>query len=502
MRKYISIIYAMIIFFAAFIINFVAAFIIGDLFTRLIMIESELAIMHSVQIQMNENIQLFVFITPGSLLFIYLLTFFKLSLKEKHKIKVLSTALYASLIGSTGWLLSIIINAFAFRKYTGELFYIKSIVMLVVAVFITFMFSYYFIDFINRKFFIKRFFSAGEHLSPYIGKFNLSVRSKFSVLFISITVMPIIFLAIFNLSLLQKFNYYDPVKNLLIIVISCIIVCFTITFFFMRTYKKPLLEMSSVVREIKLGKYESFVKVESVDELGFLAENINSTIISLKEKEFITETFGKMVDPNVRDYLLKGNITLGGEVKHTTVLFSDIRQFTSLSEKMTPAQIVSLLNEYFEVMTKCILDNRGYVNKYIGDAILAVFGDPVKVEDHADAALNAAVSMMRELNNLNTRFKERGLPELKFGIGIHTGEVLAGNIGSSSRMEYTVIGDAVNLASRVEALTKIYGTSALITEDTRGFLKNKNKYILREIDLVRVHGKVKPVTVFEVYDFN
>ena len=158
------------------------------------------------------------------------------------------------------------------------------------------------------------------------------------------------------------------------------------------------------------------------------------------------------------------DISLGGETRVVTVLFCDIRSFTSMSEKMAAADVVSLLNKYFTALGECITNHHGIINKYIGDAIMAIFGAPVESENSARDAFLAALDMRKALVSVNKEFADLGLPQLRFGIGIHTGPVFAGTIGAANRMEYTVIGDTVNTASRMESLCKTYQTDLLISE--------------------------------------
>jgi adenylate cyclase len=179
-----------------------------------------------------------------------------------------------------------------------------------------------------------------------------------------------------------------------------------------------------------------------------------------------------------------------------SILFSDIRDFTTISEKMDAHELVALLNEYFTEMVTIIIDEGGVVDKYIGDAIMAVFGAPVPGADDALHAVRAAVRMRAALETLNKRMEERGKPQFKTGIGIHTGTVVAGNIGSESRMEYTVIGDTVNLASRLEGKTKELGVGLVISEDTKERLEGK--LVVRRLSEIHVKGREKPVVVYEV----
>jgi adenylate cyclase len=193
---------------------------------------------------------------------------------------------------------------------------------------------------------------------------------------------------------------------------------------------------------------------------------------------------------------MSGKVALGGETLTVTVLFSDIRSFTSISENMPAQALVALLNEYFTEMVGIVMSEDGVVDKYIGDAIMCVFGAPVPKPDDAVRAVRAAVKMRTALVHLNERLAARGLPPLKTGIGVHTGEVVAGNIGSEKRMEYTVIGDAVNVASRLESSTKDLAVGILISDDTWGLVKGGID--ARPAKELTVKGRAQPVMTYEV----
>jgi adenylate cyclase len=242
-----------------------------------------------------------------------------------------------------------------------------------------------------------------------------------------------------------------------------------------------------------------YVHVEPVhtgDELEALASGFNRMVDGLKERDKLRTTFGKYMTATVMEHLLAGKVALGGESLRVTVLFSDIRGFTSISERMDPQNLVALLNEYFTEMVTIVMDEGGVVDKYIGDAIMVVFGAPVPKPGDAVNAVRAAVRMRRALHDLNDRLVARGLPALRTGIGIHTGDVVAGNIGSERRMEYTVIGDAVNLASRLESSTKELGVNVLISQDT--YDATEAAIEARPVRELTVKGRAQPVMTYEV----
>lgn len=213
----------------------------------------------------------------------------------------------------------------------------------------------------------------------------------------------------------------------------------------------------------------------------------------------LRSTLARYMTKEVADQLLEaGEAELGGQIKPVTIFFSDIRSFTTLSESLGAQETVSMLNDYFTDMVDILFEHGGILDKYIGDAIMAVFGAPFPSGHDADKAVHAAVDMMRALRRFNTRRQAEGKDSLDIGIGLNTAEVVVGNIGSDKRMDYTVIGDGVNLASRLEGANKIYGSNILISEHTRRELQDE--YILREADLIRVKGKTCPVAIFEVLD--
>jgi adenylate cyclase len=217
-----------------------------------------------------------------------------------------------------------------------------------------------------------------------------------------------------------------------------------------------------------------------------------------KERLRVKAAFQNYVAPEVVNSMLQHpeRLKLGGEKREMTVLFSDIRGFTTLSEQMEPEVLVGLLHSYLNPMTETVFKHSGTMDKYIGDAIMAIYGAPLVLPDHADRACETALEMIATLMQLWDGWRVKGLPELRIGIGLNSGMMTVGNMGSERLFDYTVIGDNVNLASRLEGLNKYYGTAILITEATQKLLRNS--YILREIDRVRVKGKKAPVSIFEL----
>ena len=203
-----------------------------------------------------------------------------------------------------------------------------------------------------------------------------------------------------------------------------------ITYLLVNSIRQPLQSMTLQASRIQADDFSVRTLVDTRDEIGNLSATMNAMTASLAEKEFIKDTFGRMVDPTVRDHLLQGNVNLGGTSAEAVVLFSDLAGFTNLSESRSPDEVVKILNEYFSAMGACVSAEKGIINKFIGDAILAVFGMPVPLENPADAALRCALAMQAAGEELNMRLRERGMPELHTRIGLHVGPVIAGNIGS------------------------------------------------------------------------
>ncbi|MGZ3771683.1 MAG: CHASE2 domain-containing protein [Bdellovibrio sp.] len=217
-----------------------------------------------------------------------------------------------------------------------------------------------------------------------------------------------------------------------------------------------------------------------------------------KKKKELKQTFSKYVSPAVVDEILKepDNLKLGGRKQRMTVFFSDLRGFTTISEKLSPTDLSNLLNRYLTPMTEIVFDNKGTLDKYMGDAIMAFFGAPIANGEHAKQACRCALKSMEKLKELQKQFKAENLPHIDIGIGINTGEMSVGNMGSNIVQNYTVMGDAVNLGSRLEGINKEYGTHIIISEYTNEEVKDG--FVTREVDRVKVKGKNEPVRIYEL----
>lgn len=257
----------------------------------------------------------------------------------------------------------------------------------------------------------------------------------------------------------------------------------------------PAQELAEAMRRVGTGELGMRMDITSTDEFAELFGGFNQMTQGLEERERLREAFGRYVGP-IAEEVLKNGASLGGETAHATILFADIRSFTSLSEQMKPAQVVALLNGYFAAVEPELQAEGGWINKFGGDSLLAVFGAPVAYPDHPARAVRAALRIREALRRFNERQRAIGMPELAIGIGLHSGDVLAGNVGSPTRLEYTVIGDVVNVAARLQALTKDHGTDIIASRQT---LEASGLSLpTRELPVTNVRGKSEVLQIFSL----
>jgi class 3 adenylate cyclase len=311
-----------------------------------------------------------------------------------------------------------------------------------------------------------------------------------------------------DLMTMEKFFYVNAINSLLMVIgigTGIFISLIYIILFVRWTTEdivRPVNELLASMQRTGRGELDNFSLVRTNDEIGALTEGYNEMSLKLKNYfqslDKINKANARFVPKQFLDFLGKENITeiqLGDQVQQEmTILFSDIRDFTSISETMTPKENFDFINNYLGYMEPVIRNNNGFIDKFMGDSIMALF--PEKSEN----ALNAAIEMRIKLLEYNEIIAQFGKPAIDAGIGIHTGLMMLGIIGGEGRMDSTVISDAVNLASRLEGLTKIYGGSIIITEDTLIKLNDPSQYHFRFLDIVKVKGKKEAIYIFEIMD--
>lgn len=254
--------------------------------------------------------------------------------------------------------------------------------------------------------------------------------------------------------------------------------------------------MVRAMRRVQGGQIDTRLTVVSADEFADLYQGFNHMTGGLQERERLRDAFGRYVAPEIAEQVVREGVSLGGDMVEASILFADIRNFTGLSERLTPAAVVDLLNHYFAAIDPAIRGEGGWINKFGGDSLLAVFGAPVPHPDHAARAVRAAVAMRAALARFNDAQAAAGRPTIGIGIGVHSGAFIAGSVGSPDRLEYTVIGDAVNVAARIQALNKTFHTDILISEDAYGACLLDIS--VRALPPTPVQGKTEPVHVYAV----
>jgi len=250
------------------------------------------------------------------------------------------------------------------------------------------------------------------------------------------------------------------------------------------------------MRLVQEGDLSGAWRPDSTDEFLELGHGFNQMLAGLRDREMIKETFGRFVSPAVAEAVLSGRIPLSGDRRQVSILFQDLRDFTAMAEQLDPAVLVALLNQFFTEMVAAVEAEDGVVKQFLGDGVMALFGAPAAAADHAERVVRAALGMVGRLVGLNARLRAQGLPPLRIGVGIHTGEVVAGQIGPDTRVEYGVVGDPVNVASRIEGMTKELQATILISEVTAAQLGPG--FHLGRSAVLPVKGKAQPVRVVEV----
>ncbi|CAN5389226.1 hypothetical protein BH11BAC3_BH11BAC3_02410 [soil metagenome] len=289
-----------------------------------------------------------------------------------------------------------------------------------------------------------------------------------------------------------EFSDMTPLEGLLPDRIAIFIGMICAVVFITRSFTKPIYSLLKEIKKVHNGDYSTRAAIVTSDEIGVLTNEFNDMVQGLQERELIRDTFGKYVTNDVANAILDNKINLEGETRLCTILVTDIENYTTISEKLKPAEIITTLNEYFTVLVNVIQRHKGIVNEFIGDAVFAMFNVPVDDPDHALNAVNAAKEI--DLITSSQRFGQNR--QLTTRIGINTGTVVAGNVGSPDRMKYTVVGDEVNIAARLEQLNKKFSTRILVGENTFALVQTKSQFTA--VGDVRLKGKQKTIKVFEV----
>jgi adenylate cyclase len=352
---------------------------------------------------------------------------------------------------------------------------------------------------------LPKYFPDGD-LSAVPGAFRLRVRTRLLVIFLLVGVLPLSVLGMMSYRRAESLPGMDQVAaaqvmgSLLVSIVFIAIVgsltAVGLALVVASSVATPLREVQGAMREVERGNLETRCAVVTNDEIGAAAEGFNRMVGGLKDRELLKETFGRYVSREVRDEILAGRVSLEGQACEVTILFSDLRDFTPWVEATGPREVVRDLNACFTEMDGAIREHGGLVLQFIGDEIEAAFGAPVAQPAHAEMAVRAALDMRRRLATWNAERARAGKVPLRHGIGIHTGSVLAGIIGSAERQSYALVGDPVNLASRIQNLNKEFGSDILLSGETRRRLEGG--FELVPLPAVRVKGKSIEVEVYRL----
>lgn len=363
--------------------------------------------------------------------------------------------------------------------------------------------SFFLIEEYSRTKLIPLFFPKGR-LAALPGTIKLPILRRIRLLNLAGTINPMVILVVsfsFMVWELQD-SAISPAELGREILVFTIVLCAIFAGLVLRlnllvgnSILNPLKEMLNIIGKVEKGDFEQRIQVLSNDEIGALGDAGNDMIGGLADSERVRVTFGRYVTPEIRDHILAGEIPLDGERRIATLLFADLRNFTSYVEENPPEEVIRSMRAYFTAMQKAIRMHQGLVLQYIGDEIEAVFGVPLSDYGHADKAVLAAFEMNKNLEKLNALREKEGKPPFRHGIGICTGMVLAGNTGSEDRLSYTLIGDTVNLASKIQELTKTFHCDILVSRETHKRLNHS--YHLKEEPPQRVKGYSRPITVFQ-----
>lgn len=338
------------------------------------------------------------------------------------------------------------------------------------------------------------------------GALRVPILLRLAATFLLTSVMPIVLMLMADFTLVRRLGSAldDHVRLLLrtqiYIVGATGIASIAMAFLVTRFINRPVQALRTAMARVAVGDLTARVPVRSTDELGELNEHFNAMVDDLRDAERLRELFGRYVSPVVAREALERGIALGGEVVRATAMFVDLRGFTALTERTTPAQVVAVLNEYYATVERVCARHDGVITQFLGDGVVVVFGAPLQpLPDHALQAVRAAVALQDALDARNAGRDE----PLEAGVGICTGDMIAGNVGAGTRVTYTIVGDAVNQAARLQVKTRELGTPILLTESTRAALgPAADEIALRPRGAVALKGIAAPVAIYSVEPFD
>lgn len=426
--------------------------------------------------------------------------------------RAVSAPFMVAAIGFGGWLISIpvfvVLTLLHFRRWSPDLMS-QQILSPLMNGFLAATTSYLVMDWLFRRMVMPRIFPHGR--SADVPRTTaLGVQGRLIVFLIAIGFVPLFTLFGLVRAAVVRVDAGLPATDVIHELARAsgvtfgvfLVVGVLLTLVLARTFTDPLGALAAVLRRVRAGDLTATAEGAASDEVGVLEDGVNALVATMREKERILATFGRVVEPSVRDRLLAGDLAAGGEQRTASVLFCDLRNFTALAEHSPPDELVRTLNEFFSLMTEWAREAGGFVDKFIGDALLVVFGlfeDAPGADDARGAAgaIRCAQGMLVRLARLNTARTASGRVPLGIKIGIHTGPVIAGLIGATDRHEYTVVGDTVNVAARLEQLCREHGCDLLVSETTwalAGAAGVSGEVAMRAA--VALKGRDEPVRVF------
>lgn len=419
------------------------------------------------------------------------------SIKKRLKIMPL-LYLYSTVLIKLVWILFTLFPHIANLKKAGDAVFISTIMLLL---FISVLFPS-FVAFIAVKELMGQlmknlFVENALTFDPENGSIKYLIL--FFILIVSVfPVMALVSMVMAGDQLLTRY-LPDEIKkshnNLAYLILTVLTILGSIFFSIIMTSRhlqKSIQTLLQVFKKIEKGDFSSNVPVTSIDELGQISFSLNQMIYGLRDREMIKRQFGNYVSPEIRDYIIKNKNALQGEEKVVTVLFTDIQGYTSISEKLTPQETVTLLNEYYTMLVEIVQNHKGVVSKFIGDSLMAVFNAPLDDPEHALNAIRCA----QEIVTITDNFEFLGNVKLITRVGINTGKVIAGNLGSKDRYEYTFIGDSVNLAQRLEQIGKKFDKPIIFSEYTYEYLGDNVASC--NLGKVKVKGKTEHTRIYTI----